>query len=363
MPARFSLAVLAWAVLAGAGLTTAAEAQREVSETAPAAESFDFAGLDAVDRDAPSAGSGGLPGACPSCQRHGGEDTSPGWYVQAESLFLRRNSGSALQPVVIDRNSDTTILATRDLRFDAEAGPRLTLGRWFDPCSAWELSYFGMHHWNSQATAVGDNNLSIPGDLGLALLDFNQADAMRLDYSAELHNAELNYLRSLDNMTLVAGFRYLRLTERFNIHAIDSDTGASDYNIQAANDLYGGQIGARVARGSGRLGWEFTSKAGLFGNNAKQRTFLADFDNTRLERDSQTRGGQVAFVGELGLSGTYQLTRVLTVRGGYNLMWIAGVALAPDQLDFTDLPSSGTALDRGGGIFLHGANVGLEARW
>jgi hypothetical protein len=68
-------------------------------------------------------------------------------------------------------------------------------------------------------------------------------------------------------------------------------------------------------------------------------------------------------VGELGLSGTYQLTRVLTVRGGYNLMWIAGVALAPDQLDFTDLPSSGTALDRGGGIFLHGANVGLEARW
>jgi hypothetical protein len=39
------------------------------------------------------------------------------------------------------------------------------------------------------------------------------------------------------------------------------------------------------------------------------------------------------------------------------------VALAPDQLDFTNTAASGSGLAAGGGIFLHGVNLGLEARW
>jgi hypothetical protein len=44
-------------------------------------------------------------------------------------------------------------------------------------------------------------------------------------------------------------------------------------------------------------------------------------------------------------------------------MWIEGVATAPDQLDFTDTSTSGSHVVSNGGLFLHGANVGLEARW
>jgi len=39
------------------------------------------------------------------------------------------------------------------------------------------------------------------------------------------------------------------------------------------------------------------------------------------------------------------------------------VALATDQLDFTNTDQSGSALAKDGGVFLHGVNVGLEARW
>ena len=45
------------------------------------------------------------------------------------------------------------------------------------------------------------------------------------------------------------------------------------------------------------------------------------------------------------------------------LAYISGVALAPNQWDFTDTTTSGTGVRGAGGLFLHGANLGLEARW
>ncbi len=71
----------------------------------------------------------------------------------------------------------------------------------------------------------------------------------------------------------------------------------------------------------------------------------------------------MAFVGELNLSAFYRLTDVWDLKAGYNLMWIDGLALAPDQLDFNFAPPNGNQLQNGGAMFLHGVNVGLEARW
>jgi hypothetical protein len=48
---------------------------------------------------------------------------------------------------------------------------------------------------------------------------------------------------------------------------------------------------------------------------------------------------------------------------GYNLIWLSGVALAPNQFDFGAETTSGSDLHGGAGLFLHGASLGLEARW
>jgi hypothetical protein len=42
---------------------------------------------------------------------------------------------------------------------------------------------------------------------------------------------------------------------------------------------------------------------------------------------------------------------------------IGGLALAPDQLDFTDTPTSGSEIHNSGWIFAHGLTAGLERRW
>jgi hypothetical protein len=68
-------------------------------------------------------------------------------------------------------------------------------------------------------------------------------------------------------------------------------------------------------------------------------------------------------VADINLSVVYRLTSVWGLRVGYNLMWIEGLALAPNQWDFSTADGAGSGLDSAGGIFLNGANLGLEARW
>ena len=165
-----------------------------------------------------------------------------------------------------------------------------------------------------------------------------------------------------------AGFRYLNLGEELNISAQrvvagELETGGI-YNVRTANHLYGGQFGARLRRWQDRFGWEATGKAGLFGNDAQQTQSVTTFPPFALRPAVSSSGGEVAFVGELNLTGLYRLTNVWNLRAGYNAIWIEGLALAPDQLDFNlTSATGGTQLHNGGGMFLQGVNLGLEARW
>jgi hypothetical protein len=299
----------------------------------------------------------------------------PRTYVQADVLFFGRNNRSGNRALVFDVNEPRggrELLATRDLDFDFELGARALLRHHCSDCCALEASYFGIFDWAATETAWGDNSLAIPGDLGLASNDFFGADIMRVDYLADLHNGEVNFVKSCCSrccnggrrLSCFVGPRYLSLDEQFNIQSTDFDEGTSNYNIRVDNDLYGVQIGGRFERWMNRFGWEATGKAGIFGNDVRQNQFVTDFPPPfALRPRTGADGGRVAFVGDLSLSLTYRLTRACSLRGGYNVMWIEGVALAPDQLDFTLTPTSGRGLNDNGGLFLHGAHIGLEARW
>lgn len=161
------------------------------------------------------------------------------------------------------------------------------------------------------------------------------------------------------------GFRYVNLGERLDIETqrIVAGVEYGSYDIRTANHLYGAQIGARLRRSLDRFGWEATGKAGIFGNDAQQSQSVIDSHNFPLpgRTVSSSRGG-VACLSELNLSALYRLTDIWNLKVGYNAMWIAGLALAPDQLDFS-LAAAPGGLTSSGGTFLHGVNAGLEARW
>ena len=129
---------------------------------------------------------------------------------------------------------EDTLLSTGDLDFDFQPGLRLTVGWQPDPCrsrgwcSAWELSYLGLLDWDAfglfngpaEAAATGDNNLAIPGVLGLISNNYYMADEIRAAYDSELHSFEWNCVKSCcfdcrTQIDFLCGFRFLTLQEDF----------------------------------------------------------------------------------------------------------------------------------------------------
>ena len=315
----------------------------------------------------------------------------PTVYGQIEALFMKREPRFLDQPIIVDDNTNTTLLSTSNLNYNFDPGLRATVGNRLHGGRALEFTYFGLFEGDASAAVVtpGPAGLLIfPNNLvGNVFVDMNRAD---VNYTSWLHSSELNLVSccgccdeskgkggsgkghdqcgssevSCRTFEWFAGFRYINLGEELNIAVqgpVVGEEGA--YNIRTINNLYGGQLGARVRRSQDRFGWEGTGKAGLYGASARQNQSVIDFPNFPLPgRTVSSRGGTVAFVGELNLSGFYALTDVWNLRAGYTAMWIEGLALGPDQLDF-NFAAVPTGISTGGGMFLHGVNVGLEARW
>lgn len=302
-------------------------------------------------------------------------------YAFVEGLYWDRDNNSINQPLVLNLNTNQVLLTTHDLDFNWAGGVRTTVGFKLDPCCdcscccrAVEFTYFGIYDQEASATVALADQLRIPGDLGLAVNNFFFADVVNVDYRSELHNFEANFpccccCYNCDgtagrSVEWFGGFRYVNFKERFSLLSIDFQESSTLYDIRTKNDLYGAQIGTRVRRQSGRWGFEATGKAGIFANDASQDTgALIDFPNFQVRPARSADETDVAFLGDVNFTVIYQLNSTWNLRTGYNLMWIDGVALAPDQLDFTNTATSGTQLTNNGSVFFHGVSAGLEARW
>lgn len=189
------------------------------------------------------------------------------------------------------------------------------------------------------------------------------------NYQSDFHNFELNCIKSCclceDQIDFLCGFRFIYLDERFTLTGDDSDEGVGVYNIDSENYLYGLQFGGRYTRNLCNWSLQLTGKAGLFLNDARQsQTIFDDPDDFNI-RDASGRGNQVAALGEIGVIAIKPLSDTWSFRVGYQALGLGGLALATDQLDFSDNldGSSGTGIDTYGWIFLHGGLVGLEATW
>ena len=106
-------------------------------------------------------------------------------------------------------------------------------------------------------------------------------------------------------------------------------------------------------------------KTALCGTNSYQSAGpITDAVSPYQVRDPQSATASgVGFIGSLNGTLIYRLTQYWGIRAGYNLYWLTNSALAPTQWDFSNTATSGTGINDNGGIFLHGANLGVERRW
>jgi hypothetical protein len=135
------------------------------------------------------------------------------------------------------------------------------------------------------------------------------------------------------------------------------------WNTSTRNNLYGFQIGADGKLFErGRFSIDGLIKAGGYCNHASESTGVSI---AKVVYNSGASTDHAAFIGEAGLQCKYQIIKGITLKLGYEALWLDGVALAPGQIQETYntfAPVSVTALgvNSDSSVLFHGATAGLE---
>lgn len=324
---------------------------------------------------------GGCTGGCERSSAGVGET-----YWIADGVFLQRDNQSTDQ--ILAAIGPNAIITTGQPQFAVQPGLRLFRGSVNDCGRGWEVGYLGVWNMFADLQQGGRSNINGGDPLSYNVDGFAGRSLASATYLSTLNTAEANLLlRSCHRgfsrhsaypwercgnyrrgtIDWLAGFRWAGLEEAAALQLSGGAfPGPSSYNVRTTTNLFGAQIGGR-----GRMEWDRWAldgwaKASLAGTVMSQSAdpigsvFVPD-PPVRPARGASEEG--VGFIGDINVNLSYRLSDTWRLRTGYNFIWLTGVALAPNQFDFTATSTSGTGLNGGAGVFLHGANLGLEAAW
>lgn len=283
------------------------------------------------------------------------DDLGPRWTVWAGAIFLDRSDPRA-QTLV--RTGSTSLLDASEMQFGTAAGVDLNAlrhGEVFDV----DFRYFQVNDISAH------ERLFPPSSAELNFADFYPINCPQFDafYNTSIQSVELNLRKNLaPRLAVLAGFRYLALDDDlgYQFDIIGDSFSLFDMHFDAINHLYGGQIGLDgVVFSRGRFQVESAIKAGVYGNDARNAVRISVLELPTAS--VVNRATQTAFVGDWNVSGIFQLSEHWAVRGGYQLLWVSGVALSSEQYPVRFPDPSPVSVT--GDLFLHGALVSLQATW
>lgn len=331
-------------------------------------------------------------GTAPVAEAMGTALYDPIWYLAVGTIAYGRDRCRTVITTVDDADTfddlddDVPVLTTDALRFDHVWGVRGDLRRQIVDGVAVQILYYGGNQWK-EGTMARDQGQFIGSPQALSppfasdgtgfntfdVDDFFQSVEHTILYRSTFHNGELNLRETLfradgDNVqttiTALAGARWVNLYERFSLYTVDDTTatianGVGYYLIRTNNTMAGGQIGfdietvhqlpyRRLAHGvQGKVGW--------LGDRILSRSTYFNDGHGVNGGDIRISDTQSVLVSELELYGWFDVNRWLQIRGGYSLLYMEGMSLAPEQFTFD--PNRLDVLNHHGGLLLHGANL------
>ena len=300
-----------------------------------------------------------------------GED--PLWSGRTEALLLWRDNPQGLG---LFNNAPSagggSALNAADFGSGMAAGPRFTLFRHTGDQGAIEFNYLRVQSFTASEQLPTTSGGYRETTHGIFCCPSNTPlNTAGGTLASSLQSFELNRRFPTDGgWQWLTGFRWVQWNEQLDLSSTTIGNDIDRYATDTFNDLYGWQAGAdSILLGLGgpwRL--EGLGKAGVYYNQAAQRSAWSTTDGG-ISPQSLAVGtdvGRVAFVGELGLTGVYDITDWLSVRAGYAIFWLGGIATAPNQLDAQVLcPTEAVrgATDTAGSVVVQGITLGLEGRW
>jgi hypothetical protein len=300
--------------------------------------------------------------ACP-CECAEACCCEPVWRLRTNALAMKLSNPNN---AVLVTNSFTPggaqLLNASEFGFRYEGGWEIDLDRKLDDQWDVEARFFRVDGFSANCAGV----LSPIGSVVqyvTPLGNTNYPVTTAASYGSQLTNVELNAHRTInDYWSFVAGFRYLSLYESGMTLMRDIGPGLeqSNHSIRATNDLYGFQLGADanfIRRN--RLSVDGLLRAGVFGNGATSSVDITHAQSS-LHYACNAFGTHTAFVGELGLMANYKFNQHVSLRGGYQMLWLEGVAQASDQVAVSDPYHSWAEMSFKSSPFYDGFVLGLE---
>lgn len=313
---------------------------------------YQFASLGNPGGQACASPACGTPYCQPECY-------CPTWTVRAGTMYLNRERPRS-QTLVTDAGSND-VMNMRE--FDFKFEPGITLQAIRQTRYGWDVEIdFSMVDWWESSRTVTGTDMEATGGWGAN--GFGGGREVVGRYGSSLYNTEINFRRQTQGaITPFVGFRWIELHEDFTLDMTQVGGLYSPGIVTATNTdnhMYGMQLGAdMLVLDRGRFQIETLVKAGIFGNLTDQYSYSTN-DGIGVVATAGSRKSHTAFAGDLKFTGHFQATECMAIRAGYQLLWIEGVALAPEQFDNTDLTGGTATVDVGGSPFYHGAFVALE---
>lgn len=285
---------------------------------------------------------------------------APRWSARLGVVFLQR-ACPASEYLVYNPVTGASILDPGDLVFPFQGGVDAGL-LWHGRIADLEFRYFGIE----DATASLGPVVS-PDGVALNVPDDDPSfdpTAVEMSGASSLQSFELNLRRNVTpRWTLLAGLRYVAFRDAMGL--IGGDPTLTDYGsitFGTINNLYGLQIGADgiLWTNGQRLSLESAIKAGVFANGISTSLDFTSTDPNEETASIRYGRDRTSFVGDLTVTGVYQLNRAWSLRAGYQLLWLSGVAVG--SMQFHNF-GAGLIPNNSGTVLFHGALLGVERRW
>lgn len=286
----------------------------------------------------------------------------PKLQVRTSALYMRRGELDDT-PFIVQGNN--VLVSAANFDFNNQPG--------IDAAAIWNFndcwSAEGRYLWLDDHSAHAEG--AFPGTAATANvtpITFGAPVFAIGDYQTELQSAELNLRRRIGHsFWFSVGSRWLEFNERFNseFNFIGAGGNMAGTGFSTTNNLYGLQLGVDGVfyRTMSGLTFDGFVKAGIYANRAKSSAYAYPVGGPISTANDNA--DEFALVGETGLFASYPINCVWSIRGGYQVMWLSGIAVAGDQITQTTFFSgpSGTSTDSEGDAFYHGFNAGLQASW
>ncbi len=279
--------------------------------------------------------------------------STPSGYVAAGAVVLKRNGPDA-GTIVAANPGGTPFMTGDNLKFGWDAGIDATIGVRFLDRHAIEVRYL---HFETDAS----HQFITPGNFIGAGFTGPGGTLFSSQYDTTLRNAEVNWrYQVFEQFAVLAGLRAIDVKDRLKI-VLNNNVATGLYTY--SNSLRGAQVGVEwmIFHPSSPFQINILGKIGRYSLD----TFggIDEFQGNNFIGGFTGSLSDTVLASELGVSVGYRLGNNVTLRAGYQALWINDIGIASTAASVSLLNPSLLRQVQRDDLFLQGITFGMNITW